>query len=145
MLRPAVFGACLLALSACDATPPAVQAVPEVTRSAVAGPGSLPASAAVATQAFTALCGLAGQGRESVEAAAARNGFVQNTRTTTYYHQQYDLSVKLTDTACSIVFVSEEDPGVLRATFDGMNSSRGPILFQDQGVRGGEHYFSARI
>lgn len=80
-----------------------------------------------------------------MEAAAARYGFVQNTRTTTYYHQQYDLSVKRADTACSIVFVSEENPEVLRATFDGMNSGRGPIRFQDNGVRDGEHYFGARI
>ncbi|MEM6637152.1 MAG: hypothetical protein AAF667_14820 [Pseudomonadota bacterium] len=60
MIRPAVFGACLLALSAYDATSPAVQAAPEVARSATAGPGNMQTSATVAAQAFAALCGLTG-------------------------------------------------------------------------------------
>ena len=93
---------------------------------------------------FTSLCGQIGKGRAGVEAAAAANGFVQNTKTTTYYHSQNNLSVKLTDQNCSIAFVSKDNPSAVRSEFASPNNSLGAISFRDRGVLGGEHYYSAR-
>jgi len=146
MVRLGITCVALLALSAC-ADPqrvPAQAETPALSRSASAGPGSKSVPASQALKYFTSLCGQIGNGRPSVEAAAAANGFVQNTKTTTYYHSQNNLSVKLADQNCSIVFVSKDDPSAVRSEFASPNSTLGAISFRDRGVLGGEHYYSAR-
>ncbi|SMO54790.1 hypothetical protein SAMN06265380_102159 [Ruegeria faecimaris] len=145
--KPLLFAGALLILAACQTTTESTSPSnpPEIKRSSNAGPGANPVSAGQATAYFRALCGQAELGRSALEDAAAANGFVQNSKTTTYFHQKQDLSVKLTDTACSIVFVSNENPSTVNGTFNALQSDLGPISIRDVGVIGGEHYFSARI
>lgn len=49
-----------------------------------------------------------------MEGPAARHGFVWNSRFGTYYHPQENLSVKLVDGTCSMVFQSTAAMGDLQ-------------------------------
>jgi len=147
LVRFGIICAAILTLAACDGpqSAPSASGTSTLARSASAGPGSKPVTSSTAVNYFTALCGQTDKSRANVETAAAANGFVQNTSTTTYYHQQNDLSVKLTDGVCSIVFVSKDNPSAVRSAFDSLSGSLGPVSFRDGGVIGGEHYYNARI
>ena len=116
-----------------------------VQRAADAAPGERPVPAARAVQYYSALCGQAANGRRAVEAAAGANGFVQNTKTGTYYHPQDNLSVKLTENICSMVFASESASSSVLAAFNGLSGTLSTTRARDQGKRQGKNYYSAAL
>ncbi|WP_299726372.1 hypothetical protein [uncultured Tateyamaria sp.] len=99
----------LVGVAACQTGVSDGQAVPAVATDTVpvafaAGPGSRAVTPKIASDVIRAAC-LATRPsfRRAPEALAAIGGFVQNAQTLTYYHQDYDLSVKLIDGRCSTV------------------------------------------
>ncbi|MGV6850391.1 MAG: hypothetical protein ACWA5A_18610 [Marinibacterium sp.] len=135
-----------LTLAACDpASTPDGDAPASLVRSPNAGPGNAPVPAARAVAYFNGMCAAAKLGRASLDATAAQNGFVQNSNTTTYYHQREDLSVKLADGSCSIVFTSKDNPATVQSALTGASADLGPVRFRDAGVVNGRHYYNARI
>jgi len=117
-----------------------------LVRSTNASPGDIPVTGSQAENLFSQTCGVSDKGRAALEVAAARNGFVQNPDTTTYFHPNLDLSVKLRDDGrCSLVFVSTQSPQTVKVPFDALNVSGRNVDFRDRGVISGEHYFSISI
>lgn len=145
-----IFGFC--ALSACQTTTganPVVQSAPSgsapIERVSNVEVGNTPVEAAFAAQYFVQTCGISGQGRDALERVLSRGNVVQSSDTGTYFHQDLDLSIKLQNASCSMVFVSTERPAAVAARFSGMSSAQGPVRFRDDGVIGGEHYYSVRL
>ena len=133
-------------LAACDTPAPAAVDAPatvELVRAANVGPGPQSVSADRAAAYFTAMCGAADRGRDSLEAVAAQNGFAQNSSTTTYYHQKEDLSIKLVGSSCSIVFTSKDDPTAVVAALKATSSTLRNVSAKDAGTQGGRHYYRA--
>lgn len=97
----------ICAMAACQpttVTAPDAQAPVEITRSANAGPGSRALSSNEAAAIFINLCLSQKPGFAGTQQAAAQNGFVLNTQFGTYYHPRFNLSVKLVNGRCSMVF-----------------------------------------
>lgn len=145
-----VIGLC--ALSACQTTTgvkPVVQGPPsgsgQIERVSNVAVGDTPVEAAFAAQYFVQSCGISGQGRDALERVLSRDNVVQARDTGTYFHQDLDLSVKLQDGTCSMVFVSTERPADVAERFSRLSSAQGPVRFRDGGVIGGEHYYSVRL
>lgn len=133
-------------LAACE-TPATGAVEPPAPAELVRGPGIGPGSKSVsgdrAAAYFTAMCGAADQGRASLEAVAAQNGFAQNSSTTTYYHQKDDLSVKLSGTLCTIVFTSKDSPSRVIAALEATSAKLKVTSVRDTGVSEGRHWYSA--
>lgn len=73
------------------------------------------------------------------------NGFVQNTKTGTYYHSKDDLSVKMTETVCSIVFVSTDSSNAVQSAFDRLGGDLDGTQVRDRGLRRDKQYYSAGL
>lgn len=116
-----------------------------VARAADAAPGERAVPATRAAQYYAALCGQAANGRRAVEGAAGANGFVQNTKTGTYYHPIDDLSVKLTDNICSVVFASNSSSASVLATFNGLSGPLAGTVARDRGIRQNKNFYSAAL
>ncbi|MFK7764858.1 MAG: hypothetical protein AB8B62_16465 [Roseobacter sp.] len=147
-IKVALILSAALALSACTPESQGQDTAPQTTlaRSNSAGPGPKLVPASVAAQFFEALCGNARAGRSAVEQAAAVNGFVQNTRTTTYYQQSYNLSVKLVEAKCSLVFASNDKASDIRRAFTEPSQRIGANgQIEDHRLENGAHYYSTAL
>ena len=102
VVQKAIF-ACLLslALTACETAPDAASPV-VIPVSANAGPGSIIPSDADAVRFFKGAC-ISGRTFERAPTYLATQPVVRNSRTGTYYHQRFDMSVKINKDRCSIV------------------------------------------
>lgn len=78
-----------------------------VARSADAEPGVDLIPPSFAGNFFTEICLTTAPSFERVGQAIAGEPFVQNSGTGTYYHKFADLSIKVSDYGCSLVFKSE--------------------------------------
>lgn len=147
-MRIATFCLLAFALAACETTTSTIgtsPASPGISRSANAGPGARGVSSDRATQIFAELCVRHAPGFGGTEVSAAANGFVQNAGTGAYYHQQDNLSVKLTDGRCSMVFSSKENAIALESAFEKVNSNGRKITFSPGFVVDGSSYYRAFI
>lgn len=147
-MRAAIAFVLTLALTACQTTmdnAEPVSALKAITRSATANPGSKPISAQRATQVFTELCVQQRAGFSGTEASAAANGFVQNSRTGTYYHRRENLSVKLIRGKCSMVFVSKVPFRTLSQAFKTLKTDGRPIQFAPDTILSNVIYYRAVI
>lgn len=99
LLVPMALGACDAPVS--DMADPAAQPKPKT--SVNAGPGSRPATRNSAVALFTDVCVATAPTFADAPAVLAKKPVLQNANTGTYYHQTYDMSVKITPSGCSIV------------------------------------------
>ncbi|WP_123580055.1 hypothetical protein [Phaeobacter piscinae] len=119
-----------LTVSACQSTETTqIGTRPQTTlqQSAHAQPGSQSVSPAIATAMFSKMCG---GDRSNVATQAAKLGFVQHSTFKTYYHPKLNLSVKLRDGECSMVFASDENPQKLHQAFRANESQIGKTTFR---------------
>lgn len=106
MGRFAKLVACVTALAllgACDAPVTDTSVRSEPAASASAGPGPQPATRNIAIAFFKDVCVATAPTFAGAPAVLASKQVVQNATTTTYYHQQYDMSVQLNAKGCSFV------------------------------------------
>lgn len=101
-LIPLVVG--LTTLSAC--VEPTTTAAPNTA--AFSGPGSTLVTVADATTMFNSVCVQTAPSFTKAASVLASMPFQQNPATGTYFHKNLNLSVKLANGGCSMVFVSEE-------------------------------------
>lgn len=142
-LRAIGFVAAIAGLCACQPTDaPTTAAAPLIKTSATAGPGSNPISATRARSVFASLCINQRGSQSGTEAAAAADGFVKNTTYGTYYHPRDNLSVKLIDGDCSMVFVSTASAAELQKALTSLTSG---VRFSPGASLGGTPYYNARI
>ena len=145
--RPVAFAfAASAALAACQPASPAAPVGEQTIRTlAEAAPGTAPISLERARAVFSSLC-IAGRGsRTTTEKAAAEAGFVKSASTGTYYHPRDNLSVKLIDGDCSMVFASQAPERDLRAALTSLTSGSPPVLFGPARQFGADTYFNVRI
>ncbi len=122
-----------LALAACQSTTGSQEqgsAPASIQRSANAGPGTRSVSLARAEETFFDVCIQNGPSFQGTETAAANLGFVQNTRTATYYHPRYNLSVKLVDGTCSMVFMSNDGQVEVEQALEALSTSTTTVIFR---------------
>ena len=96
------FFCCVVALSGCLGTG-------SVPISANASPGQDLMPPSFAGNFFTEICLVTAPSFEGVPNAIAGEPFTQNSKTGTYYHNFADLSIKVHEQGCSLVFKSELD------------------------------------
>jgi hypothetical protein len=144
--RMALTLAAFAALAACQPASPAVPSGAQTIRtSAEAAPGTAPISIDRARAVFSSLC-IAGLGsRTTTEKAAAEGGFVKSASTGTYYHPRDNLSVKLIDGDCSMVFASNAPERDLEAALTSLTAGSPPVLFGPGRQFGADTYFNVRI
>lgn len=130
----------LLVLAGCQTT--SVEGdVPTIEQSEDARPGALMVSPARAGQVFSDLCVAPAPTFEATEAAAAQNGLVDNPRLETYFHPSENISVKLEDGACSMVFASDADQAdVESAMVQSLSVATAPNLAADIRLRVWPYY-----
>lgn len=121
-LRATGMGLALLAITACDerAGPTDRTLAPAaIVQSSSAAPGTRPLRAFDAVNQFRRVCVAALPDFKTMPARLGK-GFVQHSVTGTYFSRQYDLSFKLIENDCSMVFAVRGDAGPviaqLRAT-----------------------------
>ena len=118
--------AVILALAGCETPTPTASvqtAAPQAIRvSDKASPGSQVITAARAAQVFGDLCVRNLPNFAGIESDAAQNGFVWNSTFGTYYHPTENLSVKLVDGTCSMVFQSSADLPALQGSIGALSS-----------------------
>ncbi|MCX7300155.1 MAG: hypothetical protein NTX73_07205 [Rhodobacterales bacterium] len=140
-------GAAIAALAACQA-PVEVAAPPTdqtIRASADAGPGTNPISAERARAVFSALCVDQRGSPAGTEAAAAADGFVKNTTYGTYYHPRDNLSVKLINGDCSMVFASRAPVGELEAALTSLTAGAPPVRFSPSSLPSEDPYYNVSI
>lgn len=150
MRLPAVFmGLALFALSACASTPignPVAGKPAAIQVSDDAQPGPNPISANRAVAVYEALClkqlpKFAG----TEQAAIAEGGFVKHRSFGTYYHQRDNLSVKLINDGCSMVFQSTETVERVNERFITLSRAYRKTLQINRGERESSNLFKAFI
>lgn len=126
----------LVAVAACQTGVSEGQAVPvaapaEVPVAFAAGPGRLAVTTQFGANVIKSACV---DTRPSFERApvvlAGIGGFVQNAQTLTYFHQSYDVSVKLIDGRCSVVMGGLKDANAVIAVRD----QAGPVGVVSSGL-----------
>jgi hypothetical protein len=140
-------GAAIASLAACEApvdvaAPPTEQTI---RASADAGPGTNPISAERARAVFSALCVAQRGSPAGTEAAAAADGFVRNTTYGTYYHPRDNLSVKLIDGDCSMVFASRAPEGELKEALTSLTAGAPPVRFSPNSLPSEDPYYNVRV
>lgn len=145
-LRTLALVAAAVGLCACQPTDtPATMTAPVIKTSAQAGPGSNPITAARARSVFASLCVTQRGSPSGTEAAAAADGFVKNTTYGTYYHPRDNLSVKLINGDCSMVFVSSASATELREALTSLASGAPAVRFAPSVSPDATRYYNARI
>jgi hypothetical protein len=150
-LRTTALCIAAMALCACQpsvtapTTSDAVTSAPEIKVSANATPGTNPISAARARSVFAALCITSKGARPATEAAAAADGFVKHASYGTYYHPRDNLSVKLIDGDCSMVFASTASPTELEKALVSLTSGSPAVRFAASPLPDETPYYNARI
>ena len=76
---------------------------------------------------------------------AARHGFVENTTFGTYYHPRENLSVSVSDGACSMVFASDAGPIEVGQALIALETPETSILYPGPITVNGNEYYSARV
>lgn len=109
MIRFACATLSILALTACTAPRPPAAGLP-IPVNAGAGPGKSHPSPTLAAEIFAKVCIETAPGFQGAIPALANYPMVQNATTGTYYNRFENLSVKLFDGKCSLVFGSPAGP-----------------------------------
>lgn len=144
-LRTIALVAGTLALAACQpTTTPATASAPAIKVSANAGPGANPISTARARSVFASLCVATGGSLSATEAAAAADGFIRHASFGTYYHPRDNLSVKLIEGDCSMVFASAASAAELQEALTSLTTSPA-VRFSPSVSLDGKPYYNARI
>jgi hypothetical protein len=145
-LRALLLVAATAGLLACQPTvTPTTTAAPVIKASASAGPGSNSISAARARSVFASLCVNQRGSRSGTETAAAADGFIKNTTYGTYYHPRDNLSVKLIDGDCSMVFASTASPAELQKALTSLTSGTPAVRFAPSVSLDSTPYYNVRI
>ncbi|MEX0280240.1 MAG: hypothetical protein AB3N13_03495 [Arenibacterium sp.] len=100
---------------------------------------------ATAARFFATLCVAHRPGFAGTPAAAAANGFVQNTTFGTFYHPKNNQSVKLVNDECSMVFGSDASESALKSAFARMDANGGKVTFRKGLSDGQMQLYNARI
>jgi hypothetical protein len=115
-----------------------------IKTSVAAEPGTKPVSTAHAREVFQSLCISAKGSPEGTEAAAAKAGFVKNTKSGTYVHPREDLSVKLGDGYCAMFFYSQAPGAELKAALLSL-APNGKVSFEFRGNYSGQKYYHVDV
>ncbi len=114
---PVLKAACLIAsisLMACTpTTTPSKTPSTEQRAVQVAEPGIKSVDIASVIPIFEDLCINTSPSFRRTAAEATKYGMIQSEKTGTFFHQTLNLSVNIRNGKCSMVFASNEDPGVL--------------------------------
>lgn len=131
-MRACLASLAMMALAACQTNVSGGQAVPVaaptddvVPVAFAAGPGRRVVTQQLGADVIKSACvDTLPRFTRTPETLAGLGGFVQNAQTLTYFHQTYDLSVKLIDGRCSIVM-------------GGLKNEAAAIAMRDQAGPGG--------
>ncbi len=146
-MRAGVFVLGIVCLAGCDESvgaavaPDTAPVVAPIARSATAGPGSAYAKAEFAAQVLSDACIATRPSFDEGPAALAKlGGFVQNSKTGTYFHGSQNVSVKIIPGRCSMVMTAQ--PGTLQSVVRTVRATNSDARVGDIRAIGGTAYLS---